>query len=127
MAAQNDRHVFKLRQQLMTDQTVGELARGVQETFNRLNPVTYKKVRSFYNGALPIVLGVFSAAPLCIELVRITSVVQADVAVSCSGGGVPFVYKPKQGGALVGAIYGLSTTRAEYDFVFRITFEASNG
>jgi hypothetical protein len=113
---------FKLRQQLLQDQQMGELARDVQKVFDLINPCTYKKFRAFYTE--PLVLGVFVEPPLCIELVRITPVVAAEQPVRC-GGFCDFVYKPLKGGAIITSIDGLSpVVRTEYDFVFKITFEA---
>jgi len=117
-----DKQPFKLRRQLLEDQAMGELARDTQRVFDLINPVIYKEFREYYKE--PMVLGVFSEAPLCIEMVRITSVVQAEIPVPC-GGLVHYVYKPAKGGAIITSIDGLSPTpRTEYDFVFKITFKA---
>lgn len=123
MPGENEKQSFQLRHQLIADQVVGELARDVQKIFDLINPVAYKRFRSFYGE--PMALGVFSEPPLCIELVRITKVVQAELPEKC-GGMVHYTYKPKKGGAVVTSIDGLTPTnpRTEYDFVFRVTFEA---
>lgn len=117
----DDKPSFHLRQQLLDDQQLGDIARDVQKVFNLIPPTFYKKFRSFYSE--PMVLGIFLEPPLSIELVRITTVVQSELPVRC-GGMVHYVYKPQQGGAIVTSIDGLSTagTRLQYDFVFRITF-----
>lgn len=122
MPGQAEKPGFKLRQQLLQDQTLGELARDCQKIFDLINPCTYKKFREFYKE--PMVLGIFTEAPLAIEMVRITPVVGAENPVLC-GGLVHFVYKPQKGGAIITSIDGLSPTpRTEYDYVFKITFEA---
>ena len=117
-----DKPGYKLRQQLLQDQALGDIARDVQKVFDLLNPVTYKKFREYYTE--PMVLGVFSEAPLSIELVRIATVTQPELPVRC-GGLVHFVYKPQRGGAIITNIDGLSpVVRTQYDFVFKVTFEA---
>ncbi len=117
-----DKTAFKIRQTLIDDQTVGDLARDLQKIFDLINPVAYKTFTTFYTE--PMTLGVFVEAPLSIELVRITPVVQTELPVKC-GGLCHYVYKPQKGGAIITSIDGLSPLpRAEYNFVFKITFEA---
>lgn len=123
MASADDKGVFHLRNQLLQDQSLGELARDCQRVFDLINPSIYKPFRSFYKE--PMVLGI-PTPPLCIELVRITPVIQAEQPVRC-GGMVHYVYKPQQGGAVITSIDGLTTvgTPTQYDFVFRITFSTN--
>lgn len=116
-----DKPGYKLRQQLLEDQTLGEIARDVQKVFDLLNPVTYKAFREYYTE--PMVLGVFSEPPLSIELVRIADVIRPELPVKC-GSLVHYVYKPQKGGAIITNIDGLSpVVRTQYDFVFKVTFE----
>lgn len=123
MPRENEKQAFRLRQQLIQDQTVGDLARDTQKIFDLINPVSYKKFRSFYTE--PMTLGVFSEPPLCVELVRVTQVIQAE-APARTGGMVHYVYKPQKGGCIITSIDGFTPTnpRTEYDFVFRVTFAA---
>lgn len=125
MASTGDKAVFHLRNQLLQDQNLGELARDVQRVLNLINPVSYRKFRTFYKE--PMTLGVFSEPPLCIEMVRISAVNKPELPVRC-GGMVHYVYKPIKGGAIITSIDGLTAvgTPIEYDFVFRVTFEASS-
>lgn len=120
--AEGDKPSYQLERKLLEDQAMGVLARDVQKVFNLLNPYVYKRFREYYTE--PMTLGIFSAPPLCIELVRITAVVQAEQPVKC-GGLVHYVYKPQKGGAIITNIDGLSpVVRTQYDFVFKVTFEA---
>lgn len=125
MAAAGDKSVYQIESKLQVDPALGTLARDTQRVFNQINPVTYRRVRAFYTE--PMVLGIFKEAPLCIELARVTQVVGAEEPVRC-GGLCHFNYKPKAGGAIITNIDGLTTvpTPVQYDFVFRVTFEASD-
>jgi hypothetical protein len=123
MAGENEKQAFRLAQTLIQDPTVGKLAQDTQKIFNLINPVSYKEFQREYTE--PMALGVFSEPPLCIELVRVTSVAQTEQPVR-SGGMVHYVYKPQKGGAIITSIDGFTPTtpRTFYNFVFRITFRA---
>lgn len=120
---QVEKPIFTLRQQLVADKTMGDLARDTQRVLLLINPTIIRRYRALYRE--PMVIGTFSEPPLAIELIRITQVVQPEKPALC-GGMVHYVYKPAQGGAVITSIDGLTVapTPVQYDFVFRITFEA---
>lgn len=115
--------VFNLRRLLFDDTlgALGEMARDLQKIFNSINPVEYKIATEFYKE--PFTLGPFSEEPLCIELVRIVKVVQAQKPVKC---GSLCHYYFKGGNAIITNIDGLTAvgTPVQYQFVFKVTYKA---
>lgn len=103
------------------NEALGEHARGVQEVFDRIDVVEHRTVEQLY--AEPMTLAL-TAEPLYIECPRISNLLQQNLPVIACTGMVHFDWLPKQGGAVIRNISGMSVAAnggIKYRFYFRIT------
>lgn len=103
------------------NEDLAEHARGVQEVFDRIRVVEDRVVEQLY--AEPMTLAL-EAEPLYIECPRIVNLFQQDLPVIACSGMVHFTWKPRNGGAVITNISGMSVAAnggIKYRFYFRIT------
>lgn len=100
---------------------LGEHARAVQDVFDQLPVIEDRIVEAIY--AEPMTLAL-PAEPLYIECPRITNLLQQSLPVIACNGMVFFDWLPRQGGAVIRNIGGLSVAAnggIKYRFYYRIT------
>lgn len=103
------------------NEALGEHARGVQEVFDRIPVIEDRTVEQLY--AEPMTLAL-DAEPLYIECPRIINLLQQSLPVIACSGMVHFDWLPRQGGAVIRNISGMSVAAnggIKYRFYFRIT------
>lgn len=106
------------------DKELGEHVRAVQEVFDRQPVTEHKTVEQLY--AEPMTLGL-DAEPYCVELVRIVNLQQNLPVIACSGM-VHYTWLPRNGGAVIANISGLSVAAnggIKYRFYYRITYRTA--
>jgi hypothetical protein len=112
----------RIRHQLTRDVGLGEQFRDAQQALDGIPVTVLRKVEMTY--AEPMTLGGFARPPEGIEAIRVIDLSAQETPVTC-GGLAHFVWKPRQGGAQIYSIDGMSVAAnggKPYRFTFRITF-----
>lgn len=108
--------------QITKDAVSGANARAVQNVLMTLPRFVSATFDSQYSEPMPLSVGALE--PQAIELVRIVNLRAPETPVLC-GSMVHWLFKPRQGGALITSIDGLSPLDGNtYRFTFRITYKA---
>ena len=107
------------------DRELGEHARAVQEVFDQQAVTEHRVVEQLY--AEPMTLAL-DTEPFSIECVRIVNLFQQDLPVIACSGMVHYTWKPRNGGAVIANISGLSVAAnggIKYRFYYRITYRTA--
>lgn len=117
----------RIRQQLLSDAALGENFRDAQRGLDYVPLVTQRKIEMLY--AEPLVLGNLPVMPESIEVMRVLDLSNQERPLH-SGGLCHFVWRPKQGGAFIESVDGMSVPvngGKKYRFTFRFSFAPGGG
>ena len=118
----------RIRYQLSSDPRLGEQFRDAQQALDNVPSMIERSVEMLYSE--PMVLGGFDRNPSSIEATRVVDMAAQETPVIGAGGVAHFVWKPRNGGAVITSINGMTAAGnggKRYRFVFRITFSARGG
>ena len=118
----------RIRHQLTRDVGLGEQFRDAQQALDSIAYQLHRTVEMLY--AEPMTLGGFEQRPDAIEAIRVVDMAAQETPVTDAGGVAHFVWKPRNGGAVIGSINGMTAAAnggKKYKFTFRITFTPRGG